>query len=440
MRRAFIWLAGGDDVILAGCTNMHRSEQIRLACLGALTVVPAVLGTCAMTYAISTLTDKPQLYIGAGLIWGLVVLAMDRYIVATMHKSEVRRRGGLFVSMLARLVFAIFIGIAVAHPLVLLWFDKTITQTIDENRRTAISDRTAKAEQDIAALPPAQLASTDLVERREERQAYKQCLVNLQTFEQSNLPSQKTTCGVSSGKASCGPNCALIGTRIEEVTKEIEDLDRQIAAAKGADDKANAAHGKQIQDIVDRRDADIAAIETTFSTDYLARVNALDQLMEKNPHVLWVEVFMVLLFVLVDLVAMVMKMATPAGEYERVRDTALIKSIAAEDAKQRVARDGDAEIRLARMQAQAQATVGGLEVLTHFPVQVLDGWERHRRLAEARIREMRAKAEPGSELAVEAMILEYRNLEQKAWDTSMARAMAYLSGPGVPTGSSNVKP
>ncbi|KUL34497.1 DUF4407 domain-containing protein [Actinoplanes awajinensis] len=430
MRRAFIWLAGGDDVILRNCTNMHRSEQIRLTCLGALTVVPAVLGTCAMAYAISTLTDEAYLYVGGGVLWGLIVLAVDRYLVATMHKSEVRRRGGLVVSMLARLIFAIFIGIAVAHPLVLLWFDKTITQTIDENRRTAISERTAQAERDVAALPPAQLASTDLVEQRAQRQEYKECLVKLQTYEQSNLQSEETTCGVSSGSAGCGPRCALIGDRIDEVTKEIEVLDQQIAAAQGADGKAGDARQGEVDVILDQRDADLAAIEKTFSTDYLARVNALDQLMEKNPHVKWVQFFLILLFVLVDLVPLVMKMATPAGEYEHIRDTALLKSLATEGAKQRVAREGVAELQLARMQEQADATVTEMQMITRTPVQMLDEWEKHRRRVEMRIREMRANAEPGTELAIEAKIVAYRNLEQQAWDTAMARTMAFVSGPG----------
>ncbi|GIM90312.1 DUF4407 domain-containing protein [Paractinoplanes toevensis] len=431
MRRLFIWLAGGDDVILRGCTNMQRSEQIRLTCLGTLTLVPALLGICAMSYAISTLTDEPLIYFGAGLLWGGVVLAIDRYIVATTHKSTIGHLGSLAVSMTARFVFAIFVGIAVAHPLVLLWFDDTITQTIDENRRTAISERTARAEQDIAALPVAQATATDLLERRTERLSYKQCLVNLQTYEQSNLPSQKTACGVSSGKASCGPNCALVGDRIDEVTKEIEALDQEIITAQAADDRAAADRRAKADGIAERRDTDLTAIEGTFSTDYLARVNALDQISKQHPQVLWVEVFMVLFFVFVDLVPLVMKLATPAGEYERVRDTALLKTIATEDAKQRVAQGGEAETRLAQMEAQAALTVAEMNVLARTPVQLLDEWEHHRRRVEMRIREMRVNAEFGTELAVEAKILEYRKLEQQAWETAMARTMAFVADGNV---------
>src|SRR5882757_7401563 len=116
MRRMMIWLSGADPEILRECTHLRNSERIRFAAQGALTLVPAMLGSVAMAYAISTVARRPLVYVGCGLLWGVVVLLVDRYLVATIHKSAVPGRGLRAVPLLARLGFAILIGIAVAHP------------------------------------------------------------------------------------------------------------------------------------------------------------------------------------------------------------------------------------------------------------------------------------------------------------------------------------
>src|SRR5690242_2624635 len=102
--------------------------------LGSLVLVPAALSLFSMTYAISTFVHKPAIYLTVGVAWACIVLAIDRYLVSTVHKSSTRGIRSAAVSILVRYVFAIFLGIAISHPLVLLWFDNTITQTIDQHR------------------------------------------------------------------------------------------------------------------------------------------------------------------------------------------------------------------------------------------------------------------------------------------------------------------
>lgn len=85
MGRFFIWLSGADRVIIDQCTTMGRSERKRFAGLGALVLVPATLGFFSMMYAVSTLTSDPLVYVSAGVLWFLMVAAIDRYILSTTH-------------------------------------------------------------------------------------------------------------------------------------------------------------------------------------------------------------------------------------------------------------------------------------------------------------------------------------------------------------------
>src|SRR6185437_7663220 len=109
-----------------------RSEHIKHAGFGALVLVPATLGLFSMTYAISTFVNNPYLYILAGIVWACIVFIFDRFIISTFRKKDSIEKDITSLTFLSRVVFAAFVGIAVAHPLVLLYFHESIEVNMDE--------------------------------------------------------------------------------------------------------------------------------------------------------------------------------------------------------------------------------------------------------------------------------------------------------------------
>jgi hypothetical protein len=428
MRRGFIWLSGGDPTILARCTNLSRSEQTRFANLGALTLVPAILGACGMAYAFSTLTDRPFLYIGAGLVWGLIVLCIDRYLISTLHKSSRRHLGSMAFSVLVRLLFAVLIGVAIAHPLVLLWFNGSIEQTIDQNRQTAVTARANQANAEIAAVPQVKLTATPLQQQLTARTNDEDCLLQLQTYEESSYASIKSACGVTSGHSGCQQRCKQIGDQITEVKKEIADLTTSLTAAQKVDGTALKNRQSQIDAITKRATDDTASINGKFSNDYLARVAAVEQLEKRSPQVRIVNLFMIGFFVFVDIMPLLMKLSTPMGEYERIRDTALLKAVMSEEAKQDVITKGEAEAALAKMYAEAELALGEMHVMTRVPIEMLKAWDEHRIQVEQQINLIRQRTRRDDEHEVEAQIIKFRRLDQQAWETAMGRTMAFVDG------------
>ncbi|MEU4242930.1 DUF4407 domain-containing protein [Actinoplanes sp. NPDC026619] len=425
MRRVFLWLSGADPVILDDCGPLRRTETIRFAGLGALTVVPAVLGCFAMTYAISTLTARPLIFVPAGLVWGCIVLAIDRYLVATLHKSALPGHGRT-VPIIARLLFAVLVGIAVAHPLVLLWFNDSLTQTIAENRRDAVQARQQQAERDVAAEPEPAVSSTALIQRRAARLSEQDCLRRLKTYEQSNV-QKALPCGISSGEPECGPRCQDLQRQITAVQGEIAALDRQIAAAAPIDATANARYQSRVAVIRSRAAADIADIEAHFSHDYLARVSALTQLEKNSPQVLIVELFLIVFFVFVDILPLVMKITTPTAEYEQVRDTRLERAVATQLARRNTI--GPTEEALALMNARAERLIGEIEVITQAPMDVLASRERHLAEFERLVRRLREVATGTDEAITETDILRARDLDRQAFTRSMADTQTFITQP-----------
>jgi hypothetical protein len=426
MRRIFIWLSGADPEILRNCTYLTNSERIRFASLGALTTIPAILGTFSMAYAISTLAHHPRIYVGAGIVWGFIVLLVDRYLVSTLHKSQVRSWGGMATSMFVRFLFAVLIGVAVAHPLVLLWFKDSITQTIAEDRRAAVDVRLDQAKRDVAAVTPLVSAAEPLEKQRDERVKLKDCLTTLQFYEQSNAQSKELFCGVTSGKASCGARCQQIGHRISQAQQDIAALDVKIAAAKMADDTVGSRREAEIDRINAAAQADVAEINAKFSDDYLARVRALEQLQKRSPQVLVVEVFLILFFVFVDILPLMMKLATPMGEYEHVHDTMLMKTKATEAARQDVINSGKTETALAKIYADGERVLGEVTEISRVPVGLLNAWDAHRTAVEDKVQIVRQRAPAGEEAVVEEQILKFRDMDHQAWDAALKRTMAFV--------------
>jgi hypothetical protein len=310
VRNLFLWLSGVDANLLASCERAPESERLKFAGIGGLVLIPAVLGFFSSMYAISTLTSNWFLIAVTGVVWGCIVLAIDRYLV--------------------RYVFAIFVGIAVSHPVVLLWFDDSIRQTIEQNRRAAVDERLDAAEQEKRTT-----ASGSAEEQLDERREYLDCLRRLQTAEQTKR-AVKLPCGYSSGLPTCGSRCLAVQRQQDQVLVEIQRLE---ARAKEEEETLSARRG----DIDDRARGDVADIEAGFSSDYLARVDALAQVEKGRPHVTQVKLFILILFVLVDIMPITMKLATPMGEYEEIRDTLMLEARVRETSEREVVQASYAE-------------------------------------------------------------------------------------------------
>ncbi|WP_425595266.1 DUF4407 domain-containing protein [Pseudophaeobacter arcticus] len=61
-----------------------KSEQIKYAGIGGTIFFTAVMAFIAASYALFTVFDNVYLSIAFGLVWGLLIFNLDRYIVSTI--------------------------------------------------------------------------------------------------------------------------------------------------------------------------------------------------------------------------------------------------------------------------------------------------------------------------------------------------------------------
>ncbi|WP_437823711.1 DUF4407 domain-containing protein [Tenacibaculum mesophilum] len=143
LKRFFLLCSGADLVLLEKCAN---GEQNKYAGIGATVFFTALMATIAAAYALYTVFDSIYTAIFFGIIWGLLIFNLDRFIVSTIKKSESKRKE--FVQVLPRLLLAMIIAVVISKPLELKIFEKEINQVLlTEKNQMTLDNKTQIAQQ-----------------------------------------------------------------------------------------------------------------------------------------------------------------------------------------------------------------------------------------------------------------------------------------------------
>ena len=129
LKQFFILCSGADTDILNDCSI---GEQNKYAGIGATVFFTAVMATIAASYALFTVFDNLYTSILFGLIWGLLIFNLDRYIVSTIKK-----RDNILDEILQatpRLFLALIIAVVISKPLELKIFEKEINRVLLEQK------------------------------------------------------------------------------------------------------------------------------------------------------------------------------------------------------------------------------------------------------------------------------------------------------------------
>ncbi len=129
LQRFFILCSGADAAILSSCSP---GEQNKYAGIGATVFFTAVMAFIAASYALYTVFDNVYTAIFFGLIWGLLIFNLDRFIVSTIKKRNSFKSELLQAA--PRIVLAVIIAVVISKPLEMKIFEKEINQVLLEKK------------------------------------------------------------------------------------------------------------------------------------------------------------------------------------------------------------------------------------------------------------------------------------------------------------------
>ncbi|MFP6866457.1 MAG: DUF4407 domain-containing protein [Roseibacillus sp.] len=134
-RRLFFWLSGASTESLESCPEW---EQRKYVAFGATVLVPTAFAIMACSYALSTLTADWRVIVPVALVWGFIILTIDRALLATYRPYQSFFRKISQFSL--RIVVALLMGLSISHPLALLLFKDTVSSVIEEEREQEIAE------------------------------------------------------------------------------------------------------------------------------------------------------------------------------------------------------------------------------------------------------------------------------------------------------------
>ena len=126
MLKNFFWMCSGADPDLL--KESPKSEQIKYAGVGGTVFFTAVMAFISGSYALYTVFDTIYAAIAFGLVWGLLIFNLDRFIVSTIKKQDSIWKELLQAS--PRIVLAIIIAVVISKPLEMKIFEKEINQVL----------------------------------------------------------------------------------------------------------------------------------------------------------------------------------------------------------------------------------------------------------------------------------------------------------------------
>lgn len=294
MLKKFFWICSGADTdILNDCP---KSEQEKYAGIGATVFFTAVMAFLAGSYALLTVFDNIWISLGFGLIWGLLIFNLDRYIVSTLKKRNKFRSELLQAS--PRIILAVIIAVVIARPLEMKIFEKEIEREILASQNLMIQENQAQVG-DIFAPEIARLEQEN-VQLAEETTTKKTEVDAL--YERYISEAEGTDGTMKLGK----------GPVYKEKRQKHDLAEREYAELKAENDQAIQDNLLKLQEIRSEEEQRVASTQPIIEgvDGFMARLKALNNLP------LLPQLFIFLLFVAVETAPILAKLMSPKGPYD----------------------------------------------------------------------------------------------------------------------------
>ncbi|WP_350348817.1 DUF4407 domain-containing protein [Agromyces sp. G08B096] len=331
---AFATLAGAREDVLERAPGQRQ----RYVAMGIVLIATAAVSAAAASFALAmALTAPVWVAVVVGLMWGLVILAIDRMLVVGMPRQP-RASANLLVA-LPRVALALVIGVVVATPLTLQVFEREIaaeTEVMALEAKQAFEEELAAdpryAEIDeLAASVAAQrelitaggrdalAADPDYVAAQQATAAAQAAYDEANRVWLAELDGTGGTGIVGDGPITQskkldrdGKLAALDAAKAAEAEAKAQAEARLEAGAAESVAQAEATlaeDSERLDRLVAARDLETARFEAAAdqSTGMLARLEALWRIGERNTLLGFAHLMIALLFVCIELMPVLTK-------------------------------------------------------------------------------------------------------------------------------------
>lgn len=290
--RFFHFCAAADKDILKQCP---RSENHKYASIGATVLFTGILASISGGYALFVAFDSFSISVVMGLLWGLLVFNLDRFLVSTMKKTKGKLKE--VIQITPRLLLAVLLAIVISSPLELKIFEEEINETLHYAGAEKIDRLDSLYETRIDAK---QIRIDNLKADTEK------ALTQRDEYYDQYVCECDGTCGT--GQKGRGSEC-------ERKENKYLKSDEEYKAISLANNTEISEIRDDITALKSQRDETKATLRSSFADGLLIRLNALKSL-PYGP-----QLAIVLLLIAIEIAPILVKLLSPYGPYDHVLKT-----------------------------------------------------------------------------------------------------------------------
>jgi len=294
MINRFFWMCSGADTDIL--KNSSKAEQTKFAGIGGTVFFTAVMAFIAASYALFTVFDNYFTSIFFGLVWGLLIFNLDRFIVSTIKKNDNKWKEVLQAT--PRIVLAIIIAVVISKPLELKIFEKEINQVLLEQKN------------DLTLANKTQIANqfTPEINSLQDEINFLKTEIQIKEIETNNL----YTTYISEAEGTAGTKLLGKGPVYKEKREKHDATLSELQQLKTDNKTKITEKENQIASLTTlQKEQEVTTQPIIDGFDGLmARINALTKLP-------WLPSFFIfLLFLAIETSPILAKLISPKGEYD----------------------------------------------------------------------------------------------------------------------------
>jgi len=316
LKQFFIMCSGAERSIIY--EPRCATERTKYAAIGATVLSTAVLASLSGGYAIYMTFQSVPKSVCLGILWGLIIFNLDRYIVSSLRRQRIgptltpkeRRavRAREIGRAVPRLMLAVLISVVITRPIELKLFNREINAYVEDEKSKKLVEIEQQKRREFPTIDELKTENEKL--RQEMRNKENRCdeLHELAMAEASGKSEART-----SGRPGKGP---LFEERWENYQKCREDLGQ----LRTQNDLTIAANDRKIAAAEADREASIKAARAKIEAmdGLLLRLKGHSYLTGQNLSIALASLLIVALFILLETAPIIVKLLSERGPYEDI--------------------------------------------------------------------------------------------------------------------------
>ena len=302
----FLMICSGGNIHILRKTP---SEWNKFSGIGGIVLFTAVFATLSAAYAMFTIFEDYVVSTIFAVLWGLMIFNLDRYIVSSIKKTGTWWNQLLMA--IPRLILATFLGIIISKPLELKIFEKEVNKQL--NTIIQRNKKQLQGEMNARILQQSGPFETEKKQIAQKIAAYQQAYDSATVELEKEILGKQT--GLTSGKEGYGPNAKRKAELKEQRRQDLENYQKQVAPRLEYLDKEISKVYTNIESERNKTEG----FEDQFN-GFAARLQALDELGENTPIMATASLFIMGLFIALEISPVLVKLISSVGPYDYLLD------------------------------------------------------------------------------------------------------------------------